>query len=85
VKLKVGLRSDSVRLDLSAAASALKLLVPKDMGCQIVSKNSFTSISANGFTTFDPLTMRTEGFEDAPKKIYIVLKGELSNLNLERY
>ncbi len=86
VKLKIGSRCDSVRLDLSTAASTLKLLVPKESGCQIVSEDDFSSkINASGFTKHDKSVLRTKGFEDAPKKIYIVLESGLSNLNIERY
>lgn len=86
VKLKIGSRCDSVRLDLSAAASTLKLLVPKESGCQIVSEDDFSSkINASGFTKYDKSVLRTKGFEDAPKKIYIVLESGFSNLNIERY
>ncbi|MFQ3598914.1 MAG: DUF5668 domain-containing protein [Chloroherpetonaceae bacterium] len=86
VKLKVGTRCDSVRLDLSTAASTLKLFIPKESGCQIISEDDFSSnIRANGFTKYDKSILRTQGFEDAPKKIYIVLETGLSNLNIERY
>ncbi len=86
VKLKIGSRCDSVRLDLSAAASTFKLLMPKESGCQIVSEDDFSSkINASGFTKHDKSVLRTKGFEDAPKKIYIVLESGLSNLNIERY
>ncbi len=86
VKLKIGSRCDSVRLDLSAAASTLKLLVPKESGCQIVSEDDFSSkINASGFTKHDKSLLRTKNFEDAPKKIYIVLESGFSNLNIERY
>ncbi len=85
VKLKVGSRCDSVRIDLSTAASTLKLLVPKESGCQIVSEDNFSNINASGFMTYDKSTMRTKGFEEASKKIYIVLESGLSNLNIEQY
>ncbi|MFN3345258.1 MAG: LiaI-LiaF-like domain-containing protein [Chloroherpetonaceae bacterium] len=86
VKLKIGSRCDSVRLNLSAAASTLKLLVPKESGCQIVSEDDFSSkINASGFTKHDKSVLRTQDFEDAPKKIFIVLESGLSNLTIERY
>jgi hypothetical protein len=86
VKLKIGSRCDSVRIDLSTAASTLKLLVPKESGCQIVSEDDFSSkISANGFTKHEKSTLRTKGFEDASKKIYIVLESGFSKLNVEQY
>ncbi|MGQ9806880.1 MAG: LiaI-LiaF-like domain-containing protein [Chlorobiales bacterium] len=86
LKLKIGSKSDSVRLDLSAAASHFKLLVPKESGCQITSKDDFSSkISANGFIRLEKSLLRTNNFEDAPKKIYIVLESGLSHLNVEQY
>ncbi len=86
VKLKIGSRCDSVRIDLSTAASTLKLLVPKGSGCQITSEDDFSSnINASGFIKHNKSTMRTKGFEEAPKKIYIVLESGLSNLNIEQY
>jgi hypothetical protein len=86
VKLKIGSRCDSVRIDLSTAASTVKLLVPKDSGCQITSEDDFSSkINASGFTKYEKSVLRTKGFEEAPKKIYIVLESGLSNLNIEQY
>ncbi len=86
VKLKIGSRCDSVRLDLSTAASTVKLLVPKESGCQITSEDDFSSkINASGFTKYEKSILRTKGFEDASKKIYIVLESGLSNLNIEQY
>jgi len=86
VKLKIGSRCDSVRVDLSTAASNLKLFVPKESGCQIVSEDDFSSnINASGFTKLDKSTLRTKGFETASKKIYIVLESGLSKLNIEQY
>lgn len=86
VKLKIGVRCDSVRVDLSTAASNLKLFVPKEFGCQIVSEDDFSSnINANGFTKADKSMLRTKGFEDAPKKIYILLETGLSNLEIKQY
>lgn len=86
VKLKIGSRCDSVRLDLSTAASNLKVLVPKEFGCQITSEDDFSSkINVSGFTQHEKSILRTKGFEDAPQKIYIVLETGFSNLNIERY
>lgn len=86
LKLKIGSKCDSVRLDLSAAASHFKLLVPKEHGCQVTSKDDFSSkISANGFIRLEKSLLRTHNFEDAPKKIYIVLESGLSHLNVEQY
>jgi hypothetical protein len=86
VKLKIGSRCDSVRVDLSTAASNLKLLVPKESGCQIISEDDFSSnITANGFTKYEKSVLRTKGFETASKKIYIVLESGLSKLNIEQY
>lgn len=86
LKLKIGSKCDSVRLDLSAAASHFKLLVPKEHGCQVTSKDDFSSkISANGFIRLEKSLLRTHNFEDAPKKIYIVLESGLSHLNIEQY
>jgi hypothetical protein len=86
IKLKIGSQCDSVRLDLSTAASNLNLLVPKTSGCQISHEDDFSSnINAIGFTKNSKSVLLTNGFDTASKKIYIMLDGSLSNLNIERY
>lgn len=86
VTLKLGARCDSVQVRLSTAASTVKLLVPKESGCEILGENDFSSrINAKGFVKQNGAKLQTENFSNAQTKIYVTLESGLSTLNVERY
>lgn len=84
--LKVGDRCDSVLIRLSAAASSVKLFVPKDAGCEILGGDDFVSrINAKDFVIKGSKKLQTENFSSTQKKIRVELESGLSTLNVERY
>ena len=89
-----GAASCSVKLDdklpltdvvVSTGASEINISIPKNAACDIVTSSGLSSNDFEGFSKISGDHYTTLGFENAKNKIYLKLKGGVSDFNVHRY
>ena len=83
--VKLGSLSDKIRLDIEAGASNIDILVPEEVGCQVITNDVLSSKNIYEFIKIKSGLYRTEGFDDAEKKIFINIDCGVSSINIRRY
>lgn len=83
--VKLGTLSDKIRLNIEAGASNIDILVPKEVGCQVRTEDVLSSKNIYEFIKIKSGLYRTEGFNDAEKKIFIQIDCGVSSINIRRY
>jgi hypothetical protein len=83
--IKLGEPLTSTQVDIQTGVSETVVKVPAAIACRIVTDAGLSSKSFEGFTTKNSNTFETENFESAPKKIFIYLKGGVSEFKVKRY
>lgn len=83
--VKLGSLSDKIRLDIEAGASNIDILVPEEVGCQVITDDVLSSKNIYEFIKIKSGLYRTEGFDDAEKKIFINIDCGVSSINIRRY
>ncbi len=84
IKIKIGNKIPMVNLDVDAGASSIKILIPKESGCELIGDNVLSSLHFENFTSKDGV-YRTDNFENASNKIYIKIDAAVSKMKIERY
>lgn len=84
LKLKLGDKVDKTDLQIDAGASSIEIEIPESSGCEIRSEVSLSSKSFEGFKKISSDLYRTEGFDNAQKKIYIDLECGVSSIKVRR-
>ncbi len=83
--VKLGTLSDKTRFNIEAGASNIDILVPKEVGCQVKTNDVLSSKNIYGFAKIKSDLYRTEGFNNAEKKIFIEIDCGVSSINIRRY
>lgn len=83
--LKIGNLLNQVNLVAETGVAKVKIEVPESMGCQIITSTGLSSKDFKGFIKKDNGTYETSNYKSATKKVNIILKGGLSDLNVNRY
>ncbi len=85
VRLRMGDRADESRVNIHAGVSSIHVSVPGSAACEIIAESGLSGKSFNGFLQGKDGRYRTANFDTAPKKIFLVLKAGVSDLNVTRY
>ncbi|TWR26465.1 hypothetical protein FPZ43_15000 [Mucilaginibacter pallidiroseus] len=83
--IKLGQPLAKTTVDVSTGVSEIKIKVPQTAACQI---STSSGLSSNNFAGFDKVKdniYQTPGFDKATNKIYVVMKGGLSDFSVSRY
>ncbi|WP_299286751.1 DUF5668 domain-containing protein [uncultured Mucilaginibacter sp.] len=83
--LKLGQPMAVMNVDVSTGVSEVNISVPSNAACHIISKTGLSSKSFDGFESKSDNEYQTAGFDNAPRKIYLNLKGGISDFNVKRY
>ncbi|MVN20965.1 LiaI-LiaF-like domain-containing protein [Mucilaginibacter arboris] len=83
--VKLGEPVNNMLVDISTGVSEVNISVPKDAACHINSKTGLSSKNFDGFESKSDSQYETAGFAAAPKKIYLNLKGGISDFSVKRY
>ncbi len=83
--LKLGQPVAMMNVDISTGVSEVNISVPSNAACHIISKTGLSSKSFDGFESKSDNEYQTAGFDNAPRKIYLNLKGGISDFNVKRY
>ncbi len=85
IMMKIGDEYPKTKVRIEAGASSIKVKVPKDSGCDLNITSVLSGKSISGFEKIDHGHYRTENFEDADNKIYLVVEAAVSSYSVIRY
>jgi hypothetical protein len=85
IDVRLGARSDTTDVTIEAGASSVKLHVPEEVGCEIVTESALSSKDFPGFTKQRGGQYRTANFDTAKRKMYISVETGLSSISVKRY
>ncbi|MCD0488354.1 DUF5668 domain-containing protein [Pedobacter sp. MC2016-14] len=83
--IKLGDLLPVVDVSVKTGVADVKIRIPEDSGCRILTKTGLSAKDFNGFTKLDDGTYETPNYASADKKIFINLDGGLSNFEVKRY
>jgi hypothetical protein len=72
-------------LKISAGASDIDILIPKDIGCEIKTDAALSSKNFKGFDKIKSDLYRTKNFDTAEKKLYINIDCGISSIDVDTY
>lgn len=86
IDIKLGDRSDKVKVDIDTGVSSIKLAVPSSVGVELVIDDGLSSKSIpDGFKEIDESTYRSSNFDEADKRITIMVDIGVSSFKLDTY
>jgi len=77
-------RHPETRIDISTGASSIKVRIPKDADCRVISESVLMSKKMDGFVKSGN-TYRTENFGSAAQTITIKIEGAVGSFEIIRY
>jgi len=84
-KIKLANNLPLTEVSVSTGASEVEISIPKNAACDITVHSGLSSNDFEGFTKVNGSHYNTPGFDGAAKKIYIRLKGGVSDFEVKRY
>lgn len=85
LKIKLGDKSDNIRLHLEAGVSKIEIMIPESSGCEINSETVLSNKHFNGFNKISSGLFRTANFDSASNKIFLSFSTGVSSINVNRY
>jgi len=85
LEVKLGALAERTNFYVDAGASKIDISVPEEIGCQIKIDNVLSRNDIKGFKHFNSGLYRTEGFNEAEKKIFIDISTGVSSVKIVRY
>ncbi|MGV8879679.1 MAG: LiaI-LiaF-like domain-containing protein [Sphingobacteriaceae bacterium] len=83
--IKLGEPVRNTQVEIETGVSEIELKVPENVGCQIITATGLSSKDFKGFTSKEDNRYETENFDTASRKIFIHLKGGVSEFKVKRY
>ena len=84
-KIKMGMPLAVTNVEVSTGVSEVHIHIPKAAACQITTQSGLSSNDFADFDKKDDNHYETAGFATAANKMYIHLKGGVSDFNVDRY
>ena len=83
--VKMGMPLANTNVDISTGVSAVEVNIPKDAACSIETDSGLSGNDFPGFNDNGDNKHETPGFAAAKNKMYIHIKGGLSDFTVSRY
>lgn len=84
LNIKMGDLIDLSKIKLESGVANINIEIPESSGCELQIDGALNSHNFIGFTKIKNGLYRTEGFDQAAKKIYIETDSGLSNISVKR-
>jgi phage shock protein PspC (stress-responsive transcriptional regulator) len=84
IDLTIGQNHPETKIEISTGASSIKVRIPKDADCRVVSESVLMSKKMDGFVK-SGRTYRTENFGSAAQTITIEVDGAVGSFEVIRY
>lgn len=72
-------------VNVKVGMADIKIEIPQDAGCRVVTRTGFSSRDFDGFTKLKDGTYESPNYQSSTKKIFINLDGGFSNFEVKRY
>lgn len=83
--IKLGMPLANTNIETATGVSEVHIHIPKGAACQITTQSGLSSNDFEGFDKKEDNRYETAGFNTAKNKMYIRLKGGVSDFNVDRY
>ncbi|QXV66507.1 hypothetical protein INP83_05335 [Mucilaginibacter sp. 21P] len=83
--VRMGMPVSATRIEVATGVSSIDIKVPEGAAVQIKTSTGLSSDSFPGFTDKGNSTYETPNFDSAANKMFIVMKGGLSDFKVSRY
>jgi hypothetical protein len=83
--IKMGMPLATTNIEVSTGVSEVHIRIPKGAACQITTQSGLSSNDFDEFDKKEDNRWETPGFATATNKMYIKLKGGVSDFNVNRY
>lgn len=83
--IKMGQPLATTNVEVSTGVSEVNIKVPESAACRIESNSGMSSTNYDGFTKNGDGTYQTAGFDAAKNKLFIHIKGGVSDFKVTRY
>ena len=84
IDLKLGQKHAKTKVNISTGASSIRVRIPKDADCKVISSSFLMSKKLDGFSKSGGV-YQTKNFGSAAQTITIEIDGAISNFNVARY
>jgi hypothetical protein len=84
IDLRLGTKSLNTEVNINAAASAIRLIIPHEAACRIKTATVLSSHSFSDFEKISPGVYETADFENADQQIFINLDAAVSSFKVSR-
>ncbi len=85
IMIKLGDEYYDTRVNVETGASSIKVKVPEESGCDLNITSVLSGKTIRGFEKIDHGHYRTENFDEAENKIYLVVETAISSCSIIRY
>jgi LiaI-LiaF-like transmembrane region len=85
LKIKLGDKTDTARINVNTGVSSVKIDIPKEIGCQVRDEAKLSSKSFPDFVEVDDGLYRTANFETARKIIFVDIEAGVSSIKIRKY
>ncbi len=85
IMIKLGNNYNDTRVNVETGASSIKVKVPEESGCDLNITSVLSGKTIRGFEKIDHGHYRTENFDKAENKIYLVIETAISSCSIIRY
>jgi len=85
LKLYVGDKQDTCKINIDAGASSIEVYVPESVGCEINSDIFLSSRKLDGFIKTGDDYYRSENFNSTSKRIFMNVDSGVSSFKVKRY
>ncbi|MBN2175178.1 MAG: hypothetical protein JW731_13670 [Bacteroidales bacterium] len=85
IELKLGNKSQKIKLNIDAAAAGIKIRIPSESVCEVQTSTILSGKDLDGFNKIDRGLYQTPNFSDSANQIIISIDAAVSGLKIERY
>lgn len=85
IYLKIGDLNEDQKINISAGASSIHLLIPNNRACEVRTNTVLSSRELKGFNRIERHLYRTNNYNNAKIKTNINVDAAVSSLNVEQY
>lgn len=85
INIDLGDLYHEINLDLETGVSNIKIKIPKNSGCKIITETVLSNNKFSGFDRINKNEYSTPDFNSAENKIFIRIEGALTDFKINRY
>ena len=85
IELKIGDRSNKIKVSINAGASAIRIKIPYESACELQTSTVLSAREIDDFNKIKNGLYQTSNFSDSANQIFIEIDSAISSLKVERY